>query len=179
MDYIILLGEMGFKKQHDWFLNSPLSEHNKLLFGNHDYFPYLNKPYSLGRFKAIPEYNMFTIAGAFSIDWQWRTEGRDIFMEEEMDCHEEIKCFDAYCKAKPEIMVTHDAPASVIVPLFHYTYLYPNGQRTNNFLQKCLEIHQPKVWVFAHHHKAKDQTINGTRFICLDELQTIEVEKLI
>ena len=175
----ILLGELGFKKQHDWFLKSPLSENNKILFGNHDYFPYLNREHSLGRFKSIPEYNMFTIAGAFSIDWQYRIEGRDLFKEEEMNCQEERKCFDAYCKAKPEIVVSHDAPDSAIVSLFKYPHRFPNGQKTTDFLQRCLEAHQPKTWVFAHHHKDKDETINGTRFICLDELQTIEVEKLI
>lgn len=38
-----------------------------------------------------------------------------------------------------------------------------------------LEIHRPKVWVFGHYHIDKDFELNGTRFICLNELSTIDV----
>lgn len=174
----ILLGEMGFKQQHDWFINSPYSKQNKILFGNHDYFPYLNKSYSLGRFSPVPEYDMFAIAGAFSIDRVYRTEGRDWFREEEMSIGEEIQCLQAYKDCKPEIVISHDAPASVVNEIFHYSYTYPDSQKTNKFLDRLLENHKPRVWVFAHHHDSRDKTINGTRFICLDELETIKVESL-
>ena len=175
----ILLGELGFKKQHDWFIKSGLAKNNKILFGNHDYWPYLDNEYSLGRYKSLPEYNMFAIAGAFSIDKQWRLEGRDWWKEEEATLDEEHKIQMAYEQAKPDIVISHDAPSSIIIPLFNYGYLFPDGQRTNNLLQRLLNIHRPKVWIFAHHHKTKDQTIDGTRFICLDELQTIDLETLI
>lgn len=174
----ILLGEMGFKQQHDWFIASSYSKRNKILFGNHDYFPYLNKSYSLGRFRPVPEYKMFAIAGAFSIDRQWRTEGRDWFSEEEMGIKDELKCLEVYKDCKPEIVISHDAPLSVVDAFFHYGYKFPNGDRTNKFLDRLLENHQPRAWVFAHHHKSHDEKINGTRFICLDELKTIEVESL-
>lgn len=171
----ILLGELGFKKEHDWFLNSSLSKHNKILFGNHDYFPYLNNPYSLGRFSEIPRYKMFAIAGGYSIDKQWRLEGRDWFREEEMTCTEEEACFKAYSRCKPEIVISHDGPNTIINEMFNYSYRFPNGERTNKFLDYLLQTHRPKLWVFAHHHKSKDKTLENTRFICLNELQTFKI----
>ncbi len=171
----ILLGELGFHNQHLWFLNSPLSKQNKVLFGNHDFFPWIDKPYSLGRFKHLPEHNMFAMAGAFSIDQQHRVEGRDWFREEEMNVAEERDCLKAYLKAKPEIVITHDAPMFVVDKMFNYSYKYPNGQRTNMYFQNLFYQHQPKVWVFAHHHKGKDMIIEKTHFICLDELQTLKI----
>jgi len=174
----ILLGELGFQGQHDWFMKSGLDKHNKILFGNHDFFPYLNLSYSLGRFNFIPKYKMFSIAGAFSIDRQYRLAGRDWFKEEEMTFAEEILCGKAYLETKPEIVISHDAPESVVDALFNYSYKFPNGNTTNRFLDTLLKYHKPKTWVFAHHHETKDKIIDGTRFICLDELETLSTDHL-
>lgn len=40
-------------------------------------------------------------------------------------------------------------------------------------LQKMLEIHAPKVWVFGHYHKDWQSNIEGTKFVCLNELCTL------
>lgn len=48
--------------------------------------------------------------------------------------------------------------------------------QTRTMLQKMFEEHKPELWIFGHHHKSKDEVINGTRFICLDELETFEIE---
>lgn len=175
----ILLGELGFQKEHNWFINSPYSTKNhKILFGNHDYFPYLNLSYSLGRFKNLPEYKMFAIAGGYSIDQQRRIEGLSWFREEEMNITEEMNCFKAYKKAKPEIVITHDGPMSAIDEIFNYSYKFPNGQRTNMYFENLLCYHRPRVWIFAHHHESRDKVIGNTRFICLDELETLDTEKI-
>jgi hypothetical protein len=121
---------------------------------------------------------MFSIAGGFSIDKQYRREGLTWFEEEEMNSSQEAKCLKEYEKRKPEIVISHEGPDSIVDSFFLYTYKYPGGSRTLKFFELLLRRHRPKVWVFAHHHKSKDETINGTRFICLNELETIDLDKL-
>jgi hypothetical protein len=174
----ILLGELGFKPEHEWFIKSPYSKNNKILFGNHDYFPNLYESYSLGRYSYNPEYKMFCIAGGYSIDKQYRVEGKTWFKEEEMTSREERGCLLAYQKAKPEIVISHEAPELAINKLFNYSYVFPGGSATYKFFDVLLAYHRPRVWVFAHHHDRRDAVIKGTRFICLDELETIDVNKL-
>jgi Icc-related predicted phosphoesterase len=43
-------------------------------------------------------------------------------------------------------------------------------------LHMMFQEHQPKLWVFGHHHQSKDVQINGTRFVCLNELETMTLE---
>jgi hypothetical protein len=33
------------------------------------------------------------------------------------------------------------------------------------------ETHQPELWIFGHRHVPFDQVANGTRFVCLAELE--------
>ena len=142
--------------------------------GNHDYIPYLNKPHSLGNWSF--ERGIFTIRGANSIDIHKREEGLDWFRNEELNYQETNDVFDAYLRIKPEIVVTHDCPASVAEILFGMPTSGVNKQffksTTRELLQGLFEEHQPRLHLFGHHHKSKDMIINGTRFICLAELET-------
>lgn len=176
----MLLGELGFKKEHNWFISHKFNLRHKIIFGNHDYFPYLNKPYSMGRFKAWtePKGSFFSIAGAFSIDKKYRTEGVTWFAEEEMSVGEQSECLALYEKFKPSYVLTHDGPESVIDDFFNYTYKFPNGNYTNKFYDTLLHYHKPKAWVFAHHHCSMDKVIDGTRFICLNEMETFDTKNL-
>ena len=177
----MLLGELGFKKEHDWFQGLKLNpDRHKIVFGNHDYFPYLNKPYSMGRFKSWsePKGTFFSVAGAYSIDKQYRREGVTWFADEEMNLKEQTECLALYEKCKPAYVLTHDGPESVIDTFFNYAYKFPDGNNTNKFYDILLSYHKPKAWVFAHHHKSRDMVINGTRFICLDEMETFNTKNL-
>lgn len=49
---------------------------------------------------------------------------------------------------------------------------YTDKSITRNLLQSMFEEHQPKLWLFGHHHRSKRKEINGTEFICVKELQT-------
>lgn len=170
----IALGELGFKQEHDWFINSSYNKDNKILFGNHDYFPYLNLSHSLGRYKFISDKKIFCIAGGYSIDRIYRKENLTWFADEQMNISEEKRCFNLYKKSKPEIVLSHDGPESIIKYFFNYSIYFEN-ERTTKFLELCLKEHRPKLWIFAHHHKSKQEIINGTKFICLNELETIEI----
>lgn len=169
----IQVGDLGFKTTHDWFLKNIDCEKHKVNFGNHDFMPYLNKPHSLGNFTYMEEEKLMTIRGGISIDKHQRTEGVDWFDNEQMNYGEALECFDLYYEKKPEIVISHQCPFNIQQEYFA-TYDYPKNT-TTGLLQACFEAHQPKLWIFGHYHKRADHIVNGTRFICLAELETITI----
>lgn len=175
------VGDFGFKKHHDWLLENKHinKDEHKILFGNHDYYPYLDKPYSIGDY-AMHE-GMFCIRGAKSIDRHNRAEGLDWFPEEELNYRQFWELTDEYERLRPDIVVSHDCPKSVAQSLYGY---YDTGRAadrsiTSDSMDAMFEIHRPKIWVFGHHHMSKDITIMDTRFVCLNELETVELKTLL
>lgn len=176
-DYSIQIGDFGFKKEHAT-ADSSFKDKNYVLFGNHDYYPDLNKPHSLGDFGVFKESKLFYVRGAWSIDKAHRTGGLDWFKEEELDMATCERVIDAYKEALPDIMVTHDCPEEVFSHL-HGSGTHQFKTRTGQLLQALWEIHQPLVWYFGHHHMSKtielDKNHNTTIFKCLNELETTVV----
>lgn len=167
----VQLGDFGFKKEHDWHLNNVDPKSHSILFGNHDYYPYLDHEHSLGNWKYISEFDVFFVRGADSIDKSMRTEGRDWFSEEEMSYAEFSKCIDEYEKQKPDVVVSHDAPQSIVLSFFGI----PDKSITRSALDQMFEIHKPNIWIFGHHHTSINSVVFGTYFICLDELESFKI----
>lgn len=172
----IQVGDFGLIKAHKWFLKNMDCDKDKVCFGNHDYTPYLDRAHSLGNFTYMPEEKLMSIRGAWSCDKDSdnRIEGLDWFADEEMNYQQALECFDLFAEKKPEIVVSHQCPIQ-IQNQFLASYEYPKAV-TTNLLQHCFEEHQPKLWVFGHHHKHIDETVNGTRFVCLEELEPFKIE---
>ena len=114
---------------------------------------------------------MIGIGGANSIDKHLRTEGKDWYATEELSYSQLGKAVDNYIYDSPRVMFSHTCPSSVKKQLFNYD----ESSRTEQALQVMFELHQPEYWFFGHFHKSVDELINGTRFICLAELQTYEL----
>jgi len=176
----IQVGDFGFKEEWDWLEknSSIIGLSHKINMGNHDYIPCVNtNPHSLGNWSY--ERGIFTIRGANSIDIHKRIEGRDWFVNEELNYGEGYEVFDNWELSKPDIVVTHDCPALVAEVLFGFPRTGINKEyyksTTRELLQNMFEVHQPKLWVFGHHHINKNETINGTNFICLGELETLDI----
>lgn len=171
------VGDFGFKEEHDWHLEN-VSNHHRVNFGNHDYYPYLNKPHSCGNFSY--DGTIFTIRGAHSIDRHKRLESVDWFENEELNAVEQLEVLDAYLLHKPEIVIAHDAPMFVTTELFGFPkpmdidYLKYKSQ-TRALLEHLVKEHPPKIFIFGHFHKSKDEVIEGTRYICLKELETFNL----
>lgn len=165
----VQLGDFGFEKQHQWFLDNVDCRQHRVLFGNHDYYPLLKESHSLGDFGAVGRY--FWIRGASSIDRDMRTIGIDWFPEEEMSINQLQECVSAYLAMKPKIVLSHDCPHSVCARMFEIEQI----SRTRSAMDEMLEKHAPQMWIFGHHHVSKGETINGTRFVCLQELDYIYV----
>lgn len=119
------------------------------------------------------------IGGAYSIDKAFRIEGYSWWPDEELS-HERL-CFwlSEYERHKPEIMVTHDAPqaiaAEIVRPLLRGNIGQFEMTRTRSALQQMWALHQPKLWIFGHYHVSSDHVLQGTRFICLAELEYIDI----
>lgn len=165
----ICVGDFGFKREWDWLENKVNCHRHKVVMGNHDWYPYLDThPASLRDWSQHFSWPIFTIRGANSIDKHLRTEGTDWFPNEEVSYSIGNLIFDNYCQIKPEIMISHDCPQMVMEHLFGYE----EKSLTRQLLQSCFEAHQPRIWIFGHHHRSKNETINGTKFRCLSELET-------
>jgi len=145
---------------------------HKFIRGNHD-----NPAICAASLNWIPDGmsdgDMFFVGGAYSIDQDLRIVGKDWWDDEEVSWQKLNEIIDCYANTKPRIMITHDCPKDIGVIL--WPYIRDNGSRTANALQAMFEIHQPKLWIFGHHHKNIDRIIDQTRFICLAELAYIDL----
>lgn len=165
----IQLGDFGFKKQHNWHLKNIDNSKHKILFGNHDDYTFLNENHSLGDYYSNDNY--MCVRGAYSIDQHHRIENVDWWRNEELSYNEMIDAIDHYNTIKPKIMLTHDCPQIIRQHIFGIT----EKSITSNALQMMFENHQPDTWVFGHHHRSVDVVIKNTRFVCLNELETMVI----
>jgi len=184
-DSVIQIGDMGVGfGQGDYWHESldglMQSKNAKFIRGNHD-SPEVCKTMKSWIPDGLVQNDMMTIGGAWSIDYQWRTMGLDLWEDEELSHTELNRLIDVYDLVRPRIMVTHDCPESVSLELFIKTGNSLAGTtqfktRTAAALQTMFELHQPELHLFGHWHRDKDEVINGTRFICLNELSYCDVD---
>lgn len=142
----------------------------KFICGNHDNRFEAKKSYTnyLGHFGYIDELSMFFLSGGYSRDNKDRIEGYNWWPYEQLDYEEGYNALDLYEIVHPKIVLSHEAPFSVLPELFDF---FPESTRTNILLDNMLWINKPKLWVFGHYHISVDRVINGTRFVCLNELE--------
>jgi hypothetical protein len=118
---------------------------------------------------------MMLIGGALSIDKQWRMPNYTWWEDEELSRQELETLLDVYCITKPRIMVTHDCPEPVAMAMNRRTEKLEYPSITRQAFQSMFEIHQPDVWVYGHWHRSFDEVIDGTRFVCLNELEVKDI----
>lgn len=167
----IQIGDFGFKREHDWFLNNVDYNKHKILFGNHDYYPYLNHDHSMGDYHY--EQGIFYVRGGESIDKNFRRVGVDWFEEEEIRFRTWYNIMDYYEQVKPTVVVTHDAPKEIGAKLVNS----PRKSITREGLSELLNIHEPDLWVFGHYHKSAIIEYGPITFICLDELEVLDLNE--
>lgn len=187
-DISIQVGDlgMGFSSYSEWAPDSALAFDRKFKKGNHRFIRgNHDNPKEVQQCKHwIKDGTVETtdlgnkimfIGGAWSIDYEYRVEGVDWWPEEEISYVELQELITLYTIEKPDIMITHTAPIGVPSGIMGLK-IFGNGARTEHALQQMLEIHRPKLWVFGHWHRDFDAVVNGTRFICLNELKYIDLE---
>ncbi len=169
-EYSIQVGDfgIGFGEEPK---KLPNKEH-KFIRGNHDNL-HLCKNYE----NWIPDGTVWNneimfIGGAKSID---RGFGRnDWWEDEELSIVELNNILDIAKLTKPKIIISHACPLSIIPTMFG---VKPSTiSRTEQFLDILVEEIRPELMIFGHWHIYKDMHINYTRFVCLGELNYIDIE---
>ena len=161
IDESIQVGDYGIG-----FVENPIITNNhRFIRGNHD-----NPSLCKEQINYIPdgyiENDMMFMGGALSIDKEYRTIGIDYWDDEELSISQLNDMIDLYDANRPSIMVTHEAPESI---LYHFNRsIYPIHSRTRAALDAMWNIHKPKLWICGHWHFPFDKIVDGCRFIVLD-----------
>lgn len=110
------------------------------------------------------------IGGAWSIDHEIRTPGRNWWPDEELSLTELERIRADFVYFKPKVVVTHDCPRSLAAKLFFRPPFDTRNHfrtRTSEALDAMFRDHHPDLWVFGHWHESHRVRYNGTEFICL------------
>jgi hypothetical protein len=182
----IQVGDMGvgFRRWPDGgeCANPPhhamIKGNHRFIRGNHD------NPEACSRHSQFisdghVEEGMMFVGGAVSIDREFRTEGFDWWPDEELSYAELYAITDKFVATKPRIMVSHECPesvADVMMALSGRRKLDWPSRTRQAFEAMWRGYHKPALWIFGHWHHSFDHVIEGTRFICLAELQHIDLE---
>ena len=185
----IQVGDMGvgFRRIGGWnegtFYGNPphyamVKGNHRFIRGNHDN-PSVCRKHSQWIPDGTVEGDTMFIGGAVSIDRDMRTENYNWWEDEELSTPELNALVDKYIETKPRVMVTHECPEEIAVELerqFRRRKLEPQwASRTRQAFQSMWSSHSPELWIFGHWHNHFDQVLNGTRFICLAELDHIDL----
>lgn len=188
-DYSVQLGDMSL----DYADLDGINFNHRFFGGNHDnYDTIFNVPNSLGNFGlvSIGGIDFFFIRGAFSIDAASRLNcewwhGRKLWWKQEQLLYSQAnQALSLYERVKPDIMITHSCPKEVADIIGSPEALRAFGFEPKTFttftqtmLSRAFEIHKPRLWVFGHFHKDVSLHLDGTQFVCLNELQYLSLDK--
>lgn len=150
-----------------------MSEKDSFIRGNHDN-PEMCRAHPNYIGDIVVEGEMFFMSGAFSIDRDNRTIGRDWWDNEQLSYPSLMTAIDIYEQVKPRIVVTHDCPETVARVIFKNREAPPSA--TARALDTMFQIHKPDIHVFGHWHTNVRQVILGTRFFCVANADALDID---
>jgi hypothetical protein len=124
---------------------------------------------------AVVEDDMMFVGGGLSIDKEFRTANVNWWENEELSYSEMKNAISVYDHAKPRIMVTHDAPEDII-RLMVKSYRRDYHSLTRQGFAAMFRVHQPEYWIFGHWHRSMKFEYGDTTFICLNELEFMDID---
>lgn len=189
VEHSLQLGDFGFNYS---VLGQVDPLRHRMIAGNHDNHDICNQfPHFLPKFgySEIGGYTFFHMQGAFSIDWQERINYDQLhntkswWLNEQLSYLELEQAVELYCTTKPDLVITHDAPRSVVHHFGKEQVLRNFGYNPKTFttttseaLEVMFRLYKPKNWYFGHYHVTKKVNVEGTDFQCLAELNYIDLE---
>lgn len=149
--------------------------------GNHEKFPELNpnavEPYAVnnqGTLFHVPRGYVFGrtlfLGGADSIDKAYRVTGWDWFPDESFTQLQFQKVMSL--NNVIEVVVSHECPQFVRKDFFGITEMSP----TTFAFDAIFHHFRPKLWIFGHHHKRGEDTLQDCRFSVLPSGGTAEFD---
>lgn len=155
LDRVIQVGDFLCGKT---FFERYIPEHHRFIHGNHD---------DVRQYSRMPQFidpgtfchGVFCIGGS---DHSPRHR-------KPMDLPNLDFIRAAYKEYLPEYVCSHTCP-SVCGDLMTFGGYIEMPMET--FLGELFMIHHPKLWVFGHWHKSWRRVINGTQFVCLNQVET-------
>jgi hypothetical protein len=189
--YSIQVGDMGDGESYDQLIARVDPCRHRFFPGNHDHYDRL-PPHSLGDFGAVSwgGVDFFFVRGAASADRDklvrlGRQLGRRLWFEEEELTEEQMRPAEqAYLRARPQIVLSHDAPTDLAQLAWQHARRlsrpHPGAvfcpSRTNNFLARLWEQRAPRLWLFGHYHYDWRQQIGETLGACVGELSYVDLD---
>lgn len=171
------VGDMGigFGDYLDDRINREHGKKNAFIRGNHDDPAKCNNTRGYVPDGVMHE-GIFCVGGAFSIDHYLRVEGVSWWRDEELSYNDFMRIADYYEQQKPDIVVTHDFPLSAADNMFKTIHRGNISKTTTGQgLDMLFGIHQPKFWIGGHWHQNTVLNVAETTFICVDELEWIDI----
>lgn len=181
----IQVGDMGvgffWRDQEDYLHSSGNPPYDKMVAGGHRFIrgnhdnPSVCSRHSQWIEDGHVEGDIMFVGGALSIDRGMRTLNEDYWADEELSIQRLMELTTKFVTLKPRIMVTHECPETVAKHLFR-TMKLDDPSRTRQAFDSMFEQHKPEYWIFGHWHMHRKETVLGTKFICLEELQAMELD---
>jgi hypothetical protein len=180
----IQVGDMGvgFRRTQGYragsFCENPphyamLAGNHRFIRGNHDN-PSECSRHSQWIADGTVENDIMFVGGADSIDKEWRIKDYSWWENEELSREDFKRIREVYKFARPRVMITHTAPTEattyMLDQVLRQVRLGPSTVSEDEF-QQLLQIHRPELWVFGHWHHHLDVSIDGTHYVCLEELE--------
>ena len=189
--YSIQLGDMGDGETYDQLIARVDANRHRFFPGNHENYERL-PPHNLGDFGLVSwgEVNFFFVRGAGSTDREvllrlGSEQGKTLWFEREELTEEQMRAAEhEYLRARPQIVLSHDAPTHVARFAWQHARRFspPNSRarysasRTTDFLERLLGQHQPRVWFFGHHHHDWRHRESDSLFVCVGELSYVDID---
>lgn len=155
---------------------------HQFIRGNHDYPNLcLEMPGFISDGSYSHDNRILYVGGASSIDRMYRTEGVNWWADEQLTIAELEDILELAWNYLPEVVISHECPefiSDVICQVLRKPK-YNDDNRTRMMLQQLYHLDvasKPKLHIFGHWHHDCDFRINGTRFICLNELSYIDID---
>jgi predicted phosphodiesterase len=173
----VQLGDFGFDRHYQRLPADFDYVSHKFIPGNHDDYDHLplhtiDDDYGWRMLNWVP---FFFIRGAFSVDYMYRTPKVSWWEQEQMDWETGKRCIANFERVRPNLVLSHDCPMQCLLAGVLTNDKKANPSTTTEILTNCFMAHKPKLWIFGHHHQDWTEEIDGTRFICLNELSTFDI----
>lgn len=173
-DFTVQVGDFGL----NWDILQNVDPKHRIIGGNHDNYDIVNQyPHYLGDYGTtnVGGVEFFFVRGERSVDAHLRTEGISWWRNEELSMAEGYAAVENYISAKPDIVISHGCPAEVIPFFCTNPSKMIEPSRTAQMLDAMFSNHRPKLWIFGHHHNSETLQVGVTKFICLNELETMNL----